>query len=73
MNSTVKQKRSKAIDVRYYWVQDRVEQKQFDVHWQPGIDNQANYFTKHHPTSHHREIRKTYLHEEIENAANAPH
>ena len=62
MNDTVKQKRSKAIDMRYYWLRDRVRQKQFKVHWEPGIDNEADYFTKHHPPSHHREKRPTYLH-----------
>ena len=28
-NDTIKQKRSKAIDMRFYWVQDRTLQKQF--------------------------------------------
>ena len=61
MNQTVKQKRSKAIDMRYYWLRDRVAQKQFRVHWQPGTDNRADYFTKHHSPAHHIEMRGTYL------------
>jgi hypothetical protein len=32
-NGTVKQRRSKAIDMRSYWVRDRVSQGQFIVHW----------------------------------------
>ena len=28
-NKTVKQRRSKAMDMRFYWVQDRTEQRQF--------------------------------------------
>jgi hypothetical protein len=36
LNSTVKQKRSKAIDMRFYWLWDRIDQEQFIVHWQPG-------------------------------------
>jgi hypothetical protein len=71
MNSTVKQKRSKAIDMRYYWLRDRVQQKQFRVHWQPGIDNKADYFTKHHPPQHHRDIRSTYLHPQQQHKENA--
>jgi hypothetical protein len=31
-NDTVKQKRSKAIDMRFYWIRNGVLQWQFDVH-----------------------------------------
>ena len=61
LNATVKQKRSKAIDMRYYWLADRVEQKHFDVHWALGWTNEGDYFTKHHPPSHHVAKRSTYL------------
>ena len=63
VNDTVKQKRSKAIDMRFYWIRDRVRQGQFKVFWAPGKDNHGDYFTKHHPTSHHRRMRPIYLHE----------
>jgi hypothetical protein len=33
VNETIKQKRSKAMDMRYHWLTDRVRQKQFDVYW----------------------------------------
>jgi hypothetical protein len=59
---TVKQKRSKAMDMRFYWVRDRVQQEQFHVYWVKGSLNKADYFTKHHPAKHHREVRSTYLH-----------
>ena len=65
MNDTVKQKRSKAIDMRYYWLKDRVKQEMFRVHWEPGTENKADYFTKHHPPAHHKQMRPTYLHEEF--------
>jgi len=55
-NDTVKQKRSKAIDMRFYWVRDRVRQGQFHIFWRPGTTNRADYFTKHHPTSHHQAV-----------------
>jgi hypothetical protein len=32
LNNTIKQKRSKAMDMRYHWMTDRVRQKQFDVY-----------------------------------------
>ena len=60
-NDTVKQKRSKAMDMRFYWIKDRVEQGQYQVHWRKGTDNLADYFTKHHSPSHHRRMRSRYL------------
>jgi hypothetical protein len=35
LNETIKQKRSKSMDMRYHWLTDRVRQKQFDVYWRP--------------------------------------
>ena len=60
-NNTVKQKRSKAIDMRLYWVRDRVRAKEFMVYWRRGTDNDADYFTKHHSPTHHRLKRSRYL------------
>lgn len=63
INDTVKQRRSKAIDMRFYWLRDRtLEQKQFQVYWKPGKGNLADYVTKHHPASHHINMRPYYIH-----------
>ena len=62
-NDTVKQKRSKAIDMRFYWIRDRVKQGQFQVFWRKGSEQLGDYYTKHFPASHHREMRPIYLHE----------
>jgi hypothetical protein len=61
-NDSVKQKRSKAMDMRFYWIRDRVRQGQFIVYWKRGSSNQADYFTKHHPAKHHQLKRPHYLH-----------
>jgi hypothetical protein len=61
-NDTVKQKRSKAIDMRFYWIRDRVRQGQFYIYWAEGRRNKADYFSKHHPASHHQQIRSVYIH-----------
>ena len=61
-NDTVKQKRSKAMDMRFYWIRDRVRQGQFHVYWKQGILNRADYFTKHHSAAHHQQMRSHYLH-----------
>ncbi len=33
----------------------------FQIYWRPGKLNYANYWTKHHPESHHRNMRKEFL------------
>jgi hypothetical protein len=60
---STKQKQTKAIDMRFYWILDRCEQNQYKVIWQPGSSNYANYFTKHHATEHHQVMRKEYQHQ----------
>jgi hypothetical protein len=63
INSMVKQNRSKAIDMRFYWVRDRSEQNQFKIYWAPGKVNLADYQTKHHPGHHHQTMIPYFLHE----------
>jgi hypothetical protein len=60
-NKTVKQRRSKAIDMRYHWIRDRVTQGHFTVTWRPGKTNLADFFTKAHPASHQREMRQYFV------------
>ena len=60
-NDKVKQRRSKAIDMRFYWIKDHVKNGELLIHWRQGIDNNADYFTKHHSPSHHRLLRSHYL------------
>jgi hypothetical protein len=60
-NETVKQQQSKAMDMHFSWIRDRVKHGHFLVHWQKGADNLADYFTKHHSPSHHRLMCSRYL------------
>jgi hypothetical protein len=62
INNTVQQKRSKEMDMRFYWVEERVEQDQFNVGWAPGDTNMGDYFTKHHSPAHHKRMIPYYLH-----------
>jgi hypothetical protein len=62
-NETIKQQRSKAMDMRFYWIRDRITQKHFLVYWYPGKLNLADYHTKHHASKHHQRVRSTYLQE----------
>jgi hypothetical protein len=61
-NGTIKQKRTKAMDMHFYWIKDRVKQGQFNVHRGPGFQNLADYFTKYHSPAHHKRIRDVYIH-----------
>ena len=72
-NDTIKQKRSKAIDMRFYWIQDRTRQGQFLIYWRPGADNLADYHTKHHSAAHHRRMRPHFLHTTEQLANNVIH
>jgi len=54
-------KRSKAIDMRFFWLRDRTNQQQFNLYWHKGDDNLADYFTKHHPATHHQKMRKILM------------
>jgi hypothetical protein len=72
-NDTMKQKRSKAIDMHFYWVKCRTRQKQFLIYWGPGTSNLAGYHTKHHSPAHHSIMRPTYLHPTTKQLANTLH
>ena len=60
-NGTMKQKRSKAMDMRWYWLKDRVRQGQFLVYYRPGKDNLADPFTKHHNPAHIKEMKPNFV------------
>ena len=66
ITAIVRQKKSKAMDTRFYWMKKRVKQKDFFVYWKPGSQNMGNCFTKHHPPHHHRKVCATYFY--MENA-----
>ena len=57
----IKQKRSKSWDMRYHWIRDQQLQNNIKVYWDKGINNYADYFTKHHAPKHHNKMREIYL------------
>ena len=61
MKGTIEQKRTKATDMRFYWVRDQVEQKHLNVKCKAGNTKLGYYFTEHHPPTRHWSMRKTYL------------
>ena len=61
VNIIAKQKISRAIDMRFYWVRDIIGQNNFHIFWEEGRKNLADYVTKHDPIWHHRTMRPIYL------------
>ena len=55
-------KNSKAMDMRFYWINNRIKQEKFRVFWRPGPENVGYYHSKHHPPEHHIAVRSKYLH-----------
>ena len=51
------------MDMRFYWVRDRVQQGQFIIYWKPGTDNKGDFYTKHHSPTHCRLHRKFYVYD----------
>ena len=64
-NNTIKQKRSKEINMHFYWIIDCSCQSHFRIYWGPGITNLGNYHTKHHSPGHHQLMRPHFIHDEL--------
>jgi hypothetical protein len=52
------------MEMRFFWVGDKIAQNMYDVSWHPGMENLADYQNKHHIGSHHVRVRPWYLHME---------
>ena len=54
-------KRPRAIDMKFYWVRDKIQQNNSHIFWGYGNKNLADYVTKHYPIWHHITMRPRYL------------
>ena len=61
-NSTIKFQCSYAINMRYFWIIDQVQNLSVHICWAPGLENLTDYFTRHHIAAHHICIQPYYLH-----------
>ena len=61
-NNTVKRQRSRSMEMRFFWISDKIAQEMYQVVWHPGQENLADYQSKHHPGGHHVAVRPWYLH-----------
>ena len=67
VHDNINLKKSKSWDMRYYWLRDRALQNQFKIFWERGKNNFADYFTKHHATSHHKATRNLFVMDVLDN------
>jgi hypothetical protein len=63
-NNTIKQQRSRSMEMRFFWVGDKEAQDMIALRWHPGQENLADYQSKPHVGSHHIAVRPWYLHTE---------
>ena len=61
LTSSIRKKRSKAWDMRYHWMKEKIKDSIFGVYWDKGTNNLGDYFTKHHPPAHHKRTRPIYV------------
>ena len=50
------------MDIRFYWINDRIKQGKFRVFSRPGPENLGDYHSKHHPPEHNIAVQSKYLH-----------
>ncbi len=65
-NNSIKRQHSRSMEMRFFWIGDKMAQDMYDLSWHPGQENLADYQSKHHIGSHHVAVRPWYLH--IENS-----
>jgi hypothetical protein len=61
--NTIKQQRSQAMEMRYFWTCKKDAQNVYSFQWHPGMENLADYQSKHHAGVHHTVVGTYYLHE----------
>ncbi len=63
-NNTIKPQWLQAMEVRYFWVADKVAQDRYSLCWHPEQEKLADYQSKDHPRAHHSAVRPYSLYEE---------
>jgi hypothetical protein len=57
----IQPKQLKAMDMGLHWLKDHEAQEQFRIHWRREKLNLADYWTKHHASAHHVNIRAGFV------------
>jgi hypothetical protein len=62
VNNAIKRQCSRSMEMRFFWIGEKVAQEMYALKWRPGQENLADYQSKHHIESHHAKVRPWYLH-----------
>jgi hypothetical protein len=52
------------MEMRFFWVGNKEAQNIYGISWHPRQENLADYQSKHHTGTHHRNVHPWYLHQE---------
>jgi hypothetical protein len=61
-NNTIKRQSSRSMEMRFFWVGDKIAQEMYSLKWHSGQENLVDYQSKHHNGAHHKAVRPWYLH-----------
>ena len=61
VNSTIKRQRSRAMNMRYFWLLCQEAQRILNVRYHPGAENLGDYQTKLHKGAHHERACPFYV------------
>jgi hypothetical protein len=62
LDNIIKQQRSCAMEMRYFWLLDGEAQQLFQFYYHPGQENLGNYPSKHHTADVHQNVCPYYVH-----------
>ena len=62
VNNTIKLQRSRAMNMRYFWLLCHEAKRILSIKYHPGQENLGDYHTNHHNGAHHQHARPFYLH-----------
>jgi hypothetical protein len=61
-NNTIKRQHLQSMEMRFFWIGDKIAQQMYSLKWHPGQENLVDYQSKHHIGSHHTAAWAWYLH-----------
>ena len=64
-HNNVQLNKSKSWDMRRHWLRDNKTHEYIRVFWESGDTNDADYFSKHHPTKYHQLMRPKYVQDKV--------
>jgi hypothetical protein len=67
---TITPKASKSMDQCFHWLKCYDAQCQFLYLWCRGMNNRANYTSKHHPAKHHQNVFPFYIEDSFSQQGN---